>query len=115
VIVIVNTDQEQVAQAAGPLPVPVAEGSADELQPGSPFDPEDDGCEFSWIDDEESIIVPHVDAVAVYENTKGDIVIRQEAADPRLDDQVVVLRPEHARSVAAALVQLADAIEGSRR
>lgn len=47
--------------------------------------------DFSW-SGTDSLVIPRTDAVAVYENTDGDIVIRQQALDAGDDDCVIVQR-----------------------
>jgi hypothetical protein len=62
----------------------------------------DSGAEFSWNDDDESVVIEAVNATAVYANPKGDIVIRQQ--DPYGHEDSFIVVP---RSRAGAL---ADAI-----
>lgn len=64
--------------------------------------------EFNW-NDREIIVVPKQDAVAVYPNPQGAIVIRQE--DEMDTDQVIIVQPDAARALAAALVREADEIQ----
>jgi hypothetical protein len=49
-----------------------------------------DEAEFSWSDDE-SVVIDRVDAIAVYTNAKGDLVIRQE--HPLGDDDSTIIVP----------------------
>lgn len=68
---------------------------------------EDDITEFSWRDTE-SVVVRAVNAIAVYRNPDGDVVIRQEAAIFGDDDPFIVV-PENAlpRLIEALKEQLA--------
>jgi hypothetical protein len=52
---------------------------------------ESDSVPFSW-KDTESVVIEKVDAIAVYTNPKGDLVIRQE--DPRGDDDAIIIVPK---------------------
>ncbi|CAB3889233.1 hypothetical protein LMG26788_03753 [Achromobacter pulmonis] len=60
------------------------------------------GENWSWDaeDASESIVIARVDAVAVYQNTNGDLVIRQQ--HPLGDDDAVVIVP---RAHVPALLQ----------
>lgn len=51
------------------------------------------GEQWSWNaeDADESIVIARVDAVAVYQNTKGDLVIRQQ--HPLGEDDAVLVIP----------------------
>lgn len=65
--------------------------------------------DFEWYLDENSqdIVFPSVQAVAVYRNTAGHIVIRQQ--DSRGDeDAVVLILPAHAEALIAAVRAAAD-------
>lgn len=61
-------------------------------------------ADFDWHAGEgkESIVVPQVDAVAVYSNTKGDIVIRQQHPMGE-DDAVVIVPKRHVGALVAAI------------
>lgn len=63
--------------------------------------------EFNW-SDREIIVVPKQDAVAVYPNPQGAIVIRQQ--DDFDTDQVIIVQPDAARALAAALLKEVDAL-----
>lgn len=52
---------------------------------------------FDW-SDKKSVVVRRVDAIAVYKNAEGDIVIRQQRADVPVD-AVVTIPAQHAYSV----------------
>ena len=60
--------------------------------------------EFSW-NDTEAIIVKRTDAIAVYSNPEGNIVIRQEGIDYGDDpgDQVIVIPRDRVSDVIEAL------------
>lgn len=65
--------------------------------------------EFNWnTNDNELIVVPKQDAVAVYPNDYGAIVIRQQ--DDFDTDQIIIVQPQAARDLAAALLKEADAL-----
>lgn len=46
--------------------------------------------EFSWRDSD-SVIIEKVDAVAVYTNPRGDVVIRQDGG---MDDDAIIVIPQ---------------------
>jgi hypothetical protein len=60
-----------------------------------------DANEFSWNDDD-CVVVPQVDAVAVYSNPSADIVIRQRHPMGE-DDHVVIVPRKHFKSFMTAL------------
>jgi len=64
--------------------------------------------EFNW-NDRELVVVPKQDAVAVYPNPQGAIVIRQE--DEMDTDQIIIVQPDAARALAAALIKEADEVD----
>ena len=47
--------------------------------------------DFDWNDVEDDLVVGTVGAIAVYENPKGDLVIRQQAVGPLEEDGLVVV------------------------
>lgn len=47
--------------------------------------------EFKWTD-KDSVVVERVDAIAVYQNPNGEVVIRQQ--DPMGDDDSVIVVPK---------------------
>jgi NADH/NAD ratio-sensing transcriptional regulator Rex len=53
--------------------------------------------QFDWAD-KGSIVVRRVDAIAIYKNSDGDIVIRQQRVDVPVD-AVVTIPAQHAYSV----------------
>ena len=63
-------------------------------------EPEDDG-EFQWCDDD--VIVHHQPRTAVYWNPRGQIVIREAAADYGDDDPFVFVSVEHLPALISAL------------
>ena len=59
--------------------------------------------DFSW-SDHKSIVVKRVDAIAVYKNGEGDLVIRQE--NPLGEsDRIVVVPAQYAYTVVEAMQQ----------
>ncbi|MGV3727750.1 hypothetical protein [Hydrogenophaga sp.] len=66
--------------------------------------------DFDWYSDadKESVVVPSVQAVAVYINPHGDVVIRQQ--DPMGDeDSVIVIPRSNAKTIAKAITEAAKA------
>lgn len=59
--------------------------------------------DFNWLDDPD-IIVGEQRALAVYQNSHGNIVIRQERAWDEDEDIIIVLRRENAERVARAIL-----------
>lgn len=57
--------------------------------------------EFDW-SDPKRIVVKRVDAIAVYKNEDGDIVIRQERAMVQVD-AVVTIPAQHAYTIIEAI------------
>ena len=67
--------------------------------------PEADGVDFDWNDDD-AVVVPEQRAGAVYWNPRGQIVIRQLGWPD--DDPFVFFAPEHAVTIAKAILKLAS-------
>ena len=59
--------------------------------------------DFSW-SDQRSIVVKRVDAIAVYKNGDGDLVIRQENPSGE-GDKIVVVPAQYAYTVLEAMQQ----------
>ena len=59
--------------------------------------------DFSW-SDPRSIVVKRVDAIAVYKNGDGDLVIRQENPTGEID-RIVVVPAQYAYTVLEAMQQ----------
>jgi hypothetical protein len=59
--------------------------------------------DFSW-SDPRSIVVKRVDAIAVYKNGEGDLVIRQENPSGE-GDRIVVVPAQYAYTVLEAMQQ----------
>lgn len=58
--------------------------------------------EFNWTKDEDAVVVPRVDAIAVYLSSGGQIVIRQEG--PFGDEDSIVSFPiDYAEKLIAAI------------
>ena len=49
----------------------------------------DNAEQFDW-SDKRSIVIPRVDAIAVYTNSEGDIIIRQQHAHSSVDSVIRV-------------------------
>jgi hypothetical protein len=62
--------------------------------------------EFTWSNDEDSIVVADR-GIAVYRNYAGEIVVRQRSIFERDDDLFIVIERKDAQKVAAAIVALA--------
>ena len=60
-----------------------------------------DDKQFDWAD-KESIVVRRVDPIAIYKNTEGDIVIRQQRADDP-DDAIITIPPQQLHFVIEGL------------
>lgn len=58
--------------------------------------------EFKW-DDEESVVIKPIQAIAVYRNGMGSIVIRQEKASYQEDDPYIVVPQAELRKLIEAL------------
>ena len=63
--------------------------------------------DFSW-SDEALIVVKRVDAIAVYKNPEGDIVIRQEQRSGD-EDNVVVVPPQYAYTLVESIQRMLKA------
>lgn len=62
---------------------------------------------FDWVEDD-SIVIPPQQALAVYSNGRGAVVIRQQG-DGFDEDAFICIRPENARALAAAILREAGA------
>jgi hypothetical protein len=60
--------------------------------------------EFSW-SNPKSVVIKRVDAIAVYKNNEGNLVIRQQARTPEQGDAVLVVPIEKAWSIIEALTR----------
>jgi hypothetical protein len=65
------------------------------------------GDAFDWIDNSADVVLPEQSAVAVYENARGEIVIRQEKSWCEDHDHIVVVRPENLMTLIDKLCDLA--------
>jgi hypothetical protein len=74
--------------------------------------------DFDWYgNDAEDIVIPEQQAVAVYRNHAGDVVIRQKAGDywNQVDeDPWIVVKREHVGRLALALLALAELEQAPR-
>lgn len=74
--------------------------------------------DFDWYgNDAEDIVIPEQQAVAVYRNHAGDVVIRQKAGDywNQVDeDPWIVVKREHVGRLAHALLALAELEQAPR-
>ncbi len=64
-----------------------------------------ENSEFNWTDT--NLVVEEQLPVACYRNPEGDVVLRQRAAWPDDDDPAIWFGPQHARAIAAAIIQVA--------
>lgn len=62
-----------------------------------------DSVHFRWEPDDESVVFESVQAVAVYSNPSGDIVIRQQAGPLDDDDAVIVVPRDRGEALIYAL------------
>lgn len=58
--------------------------------------------DWNWNDNDDGVVIPAVQAVAVYTNPKGDIVIRQQDFMGE-DDAVIIIPRSRATDLAAAI------------
>ncbi|MDE2467140.1 MAG: hypothetical protein KGO02_26020 [Alphaproteobacteria bacterium] len=63
-------------------------------------------ADFDWSDDE-CVILKEQMAVAVYPNSRGDVVIRQEHGWDEDSDRLILIQPCNAKAVADALLAAA--------
>jgi hypothetical protein len=68
--------------SSGNLPVPMKAVENDDNDDSHPFD---------WTEDAKDVVTPTQYAIAVYENPRRQIVIRQEAPWPDDEDPIVVV------------------------
>lgn len=61
--------------------------------------------DFSW-DNNESIVVKPVDAIAVYESAHADVIVRVQNGEGCGEDTVALIPREYARAVATAITRL---------
>jgi hypothetical protein len=66
-----------------------------------------EASDFSW-SDEALVVVRRVDAIAVYKNPEGDIVVRQERRSGG-DDNVVVVPAQYAYSLVESIQRMLKA------
>jgi hypothetical protein len=63
-------------------------------------------AEFDWTGDD-SIIAREQPAIAVYNNTAGAVVVRQERAWDEDSDTYILIQPENAEKIADAILRAA--------
>lgn len=56
---------------------------------------------FDWCDSS-IVVIPRQDAIAVYTNVNGEIVIRQQDRDAT-EDRIIILNPDYAEELIIAL------------
>lgn len=68
--------------------------------------------DWSWYGDseKESVVVPAVQAIAVYSNTAGEIVIRQQSQMGE-DDSVVVFPKSQAKAIIDAIMTEIEVVD----
>jgi hypothetical protein len=101
-----ETAEEAVdnALAKGIVKPPLVPGSKCPPPPGVVDEPEED----FFSPDSTTMVIPHQPAIAVYENTLGAVVIRQEQDFGDDDgDRIITVRPEHVEKLIARLRQVA--------
>lgn len=69
-------------------------------------------AEFDWrlAHDDGDLAITHQAAIAVYQNSRGDLVIRQEGQYGPDEDQVVIVTPENAAELAKAIIKAAGPV-----
>jgi len=71
--------------------------------------------EFNWFDQDQSdIVIPSVQAVAVYLNASLDVVIRQQDATGNDEDAVVIIPRSQAKALAKAILEAAKPLPKSQ-
>jgi hypothetical protein len=63
--------------------------------------------EFDWNSDAVTVVARTQQAIAVYQNLHGAVVIREQQGWDEDADTIIVIQPEHARAVAAAILSAA--------
>ena len=60
--------------------------------------------DWDWYSDDskDSTVVPAVQAIAVYTNNDGDVVLRQQ--DPMNEDAIIVIPKSYAHAIAQAII-----------
>jgi hypothetical protein len=66
--------------------------------------------EWDPFDDAEALVVPPQPAIAVYQNQMGTITIRQPSDEYGEDDELIVVRVEHAEKLIASIRRAAAAL-----
>jgi hypothetical protein len=69
-------------------------------------------ADFDWNGDDDAVVLREQPAVAVYQNPRGQIVIRQERAWDEDSDTVVLILPENVSAIVRALQSVAREISG---
>jgi hypothetical protein len=67
----------------------------------------EENCIFSWRGDQDAIVLPSQQAVAVYLNDAGAVVIRQEGMPYDDEDEIIVIQAANAEAVAKAIMACA--------
>ncbi len=62
----------------------------------------DDGINFDW-NDQDGIAVNQQDAIAVYANDKGDLVLRRQKDWNEEEDSIIVVAPAYVRQLIEAM------------
>jgi len=65
--------------------------------------------DFNWSENDE-VIVPSIQAVAVYRNSDGGVTIRQEADWNEEQDSFVYFPREYAKIIAQAILRAAEEV-----
>lgn len=63
--------------------------------------------DWNWLGAEADVVIPSVRGVAIYENTAGDIVIRQQGENGE-EDSLIIFPKSFAQQVAAAIIAEAE-------
>jgi hypothetical protein len=62
--------------------------------------------DFDWLEADEHVAVPEQQALAVYTNPRGDVVVRQRGDYPD-EDVWIIVNPANAAALAAAILEAA--------
>lgn len=86
-----------------PTPAPTLLMDLPTSEPSPPADDDDGPTPFDWEKDEDAVVLRSQAATAVYNNGSGDLVIRQEQRSDESEENVVIIRKEHAQAFLDAI------------
>jgi hypothetical protein len=98
---------------AGNLEPPAAKLPAEPSKPTvKPAPVHNDTFDFNWSQDGDAVVVPHQAAIAVYENPRGEIVIRQEGHYGPDEDHWIVVSRENLVALILRLQEISGEFHG---